>query len=125
MRWFLVCAGLFLGAFLYGLDTTVSAAIQAPILASLGDIEKLAWIGIGCPMGSIAVILLVGKAYGLFDIKARIISSILLFEIGSAICASAPNMNAMIFGRIIAGMGGSGMYMGFVALFLLHSFPSL
>ena len=40
------------------------------------------------------------------------IGSIVVFEIGSAICGAAPNMNAMIVGRVIAGMGGAGMYMG-------------
>ena len=63
-------------------------------------------------MGSVAVILLVGVANGMFDIKWLIIASITVFEIGSAVCGAAPNMNAMICGRIIAGMGGSGMYIG-------------
>jgi MFS family permease len=78
-------------------------------LQSLGEIEKLAWVGIGFPMGSVAVILLFGWLYQLFEIKYLFIGSILLFEIGSAICGAAPNMNAMIIGRVIAGMGGSGM----------------
>ena len=60
-------------------------------------------------MGSVAVILLFGWLYQLFEIKYLFIASILLFEIGSAICGAAPNMNAMIIGRVVAGMGGSGM----------------
>ena len=53
-----------------------------------------------------------GKAYGLFNKKWLYISSVLLFEIGSAICGASPNMNALILGRVIAGVGGSGMYSG-------------
>jgi MFS family permease len=94
------------------LDTTIAADVQGPILESLGEIEKLAWVGIGFPMGSVAVILLFGWLYELFEIKYLMIGSILLFEIGSAICGAAPTMNAMIVGRVIAGIGGSGMYMG-------------
>jgi len=63
-------------------------------------------------MGSVAIILLVGWCYALFEIKWLMIGSIVVFEIGSAICGAAPNMNAMIVGRVIAGMGGAGMYMG-------------
>ena len=63
-------------------------------------------------MGSVAIILLVGRCYALFEIKWLMIGSIVVFEIGSAICGAAPNMNAMIVGRVIAGMGGAGMYMG-------------
>ena len=76
----------------------------------------MAWVGIGFPMGSVAVILLWGWAYELFDIKKLFIGSVLLFEIGSAICGAAPNMNAMIVGRVIAGAGGAGMYLGYANL---------
>ena len=116
-RWTLVCVGLYLGALLYGLDTTISASVQGPILASLGEIEKLAWVGIGFPMGSVAVILLLGWCYALFEIKKLIIGSIVAFEAGSALCGAAPTMNAMIFGLVIAGIGGAGMYLGFVLFF--------
>ncbi len=44
------------------------------------------------------------------------IASIALFEAGSAVCGGAPNMNALIVGRVIAGIGGSGMYIGYGSL---------
>ncbi|KAF8851688.1 MFS general substrate transporter [Acephala macrosclerotiorum] len=104
--------GLFLGALLYGLDTTIAASVQGPILESLGEIDKLAWVGIGFPMGAVAVILLIGRFYGLFEIKYLMIGAVITFEAGSALCGAAPSMNAMIVGRVIAGMGGAGMYLG-------------
>jgi MFS family permease len=97
-----------------GLDTTIAADVQGPILKSLGEIEKLPWVGIGFPMGSVAVILLIGVSNGLFNIKILYIVSLLIFEVGSATCGAAPNMNAMICGRIIAGMGGAGIYIGYI-----------
>ncbi len=39
--------------------------------------------------------------------KWTYIMSVLVFEIGSAVCGAAPNMSALIVGRVIAGMGGS------------------
>lgn len=95
-----------------GLDTTIAADVQGPILESLGEIEKLAWVGIGFPMGSVATILLIGTCYGLFNIKYLQNASFILFEIGSAICGAAPSMNAMIVGRVLAGIGGAGLYLG-------------
>jgi MFS family permease len=38
--------------------------------------------------------------------------SVLLFEVGSAICGAAPTMDALIVGRAIAGVGGAGIYLG-------------
>lgn len=88
--------------------------MQGPILESLGEIEKLAWVGIGFPIGSVAAILLVGWCYTLFEIKYLMIGSFLLFEIGSAVCGIAPTMNIIIVGRIITGLGSVGIYLGYI-----------
>jgi MFS family permease len=53
-----------------------------------------------------------GKAYGMFSMKILFVVSLVLFEVGSAICGAAPNMDAIIVGRVIAGVGGAGVYVG-------------
>jgi MFS family permease len=111
-RWFIVCASLYMTCALYGLDTTIAADVQGPVIAALGHIEQLAWVGAGFPLGSVCVILLLGRLYELFNLKWNYIFTVLLFEIGSAVCGSAPTMNALIIGRVIAGAGGSGIYLG-------------
>jgi MFS family permease len=55
-----------------------------------------------------------GKLYGLFDCKWVYIASAILFNVGSAICGAAPNLEALIVGRVIAGVGGNGMYIGVI-----------
>lgn len=45
------------------------------------------------------------KAYGTFNPKWLYIDSMAVFEGGSALCGGAPNMNALIIGRTIAGVG--------------------
>jgi MFS family permease len=35
-----------------------------------------------------------------------------MFAAASALCGAAPSMNAIIIGRIWAGAGGAGMYLG-------------
>ena len=65
-------------------------------------------------MGSVAGIMFIGRLYNLFNIKILMNASILTFEVGSAVCGAAPTMNALIIGRVIAGIGGCGMYIGYV-----------
>jgi MFS family permease len=60
---------------------------------------------------------------GIFNIKYLLIASIIVFEIGSAVCGSAPKMNAIICGRIITGMGGAGMYNGSATNFFPRDRP--
>jgi MFS family permease len=95
-----------------GLDTTIAADVQGSVYESLGDIQNLPWVGLGFPMASVAVILFLGRAYGLFEVKRLILASLFIFEVGSALCGAAPTSNALIVGRVIAGMGGAGMYLG-------------
>jgi MFS family permease len=52
--------------------------------------------------------------YAVFDLKWMFISSMVVFEAGSALCGAAPDMNALIVGRAIAGLGGTGIFIGFV-----------
>lgn len=66
--------------------------------------------------------LLFGKLYGIFSIKCTFLTSIVLFEIGSAVCGAAPNSVALIFGRAVAGLGAGGITAGVIAI-LVHSVP--
>ncbi|KAF2853351.1 MFS general substrate transporter [Plenodomus tracheiphilus IPT5] len=115
--WFIVCISLYITCFLYGLDTTIAADIQAPIIQAFGQIEQLSWIGAGFPLGSVCVILLLGTLFNTFNMKWIFIFTVVLFEIGSAVCGAAPNMTALIIGRVLAGAGGSGIYLGSLQYF--------
>ncbi|KAF3941837.1 hypothetical protein ABW19_dt0210279 [Dactylella cylindrospora] len=112
IKWFMVIAAIFSTAFLYGLDNTIVADIQPQVIETYGDITKLTWLGSGFPLGSIATLLILSKVYGIFNTKWLYISSIILFLGGSALCGGAPTIDSLIVGRVIAGAGGQGMYLG-------------
>jgi MFS family permease len=131
--------------FLYSLDNTVVADITPAAVNAFGDVLKLPWLSVGyapaCPslhpcgatgsdhihfayrflLGGAAVVLPFGKLFGLFDAKWLYLLSSLLFNIGSALCGAAPNMNALIVGRALAGMGGNGMYLGVMTLLSVNT----
>ncbi|KAK1760395.1 major facilitator superfamily domain-containing protein [Echria macrotheca] len=111
-KWLLFCMSLYTTSFLYGLDTTIAADVQGPVVEQFGHIEQLAWIGAGFPLGSVAVILLLGNLFNHFNMKWIFIGGVVLFELGSLVCGAAPNMDALIVGRVLAGAGGAGIYLG-------------
>lgn len=53
-----------------------------------------------------------GKIYNLFSSKYVFLAALLIFETGSAVCATAPNSPVFIFGRSLAGMGSAGIQAG-------------
>lgn len=63
-----------------------------------------------------------GKLFGQFNSKILFLAAVFLFEAGSAVCGAAPSMNALIIGRAICGLGGSGIYIG--AMNLLSVFTT-
>ncbi|KAJ4371960.1 hypothetical protein N0V83_003733 [Neocucurbitaria cava] len=117
LRWILTCGALYSATLLYGLDTTIVADVQVPIVERFGHIDQLTWIGAAFPLGSVAIILPLGVLYEKLDSKWLYIGSFTLFEAGSALCGGAPNMTALIVGRVIAGIGGSGLYLGNLNIF--------
>ncbi|KAI0887885.1 MFS general substrate transporter [Annulohypoxylon maeteangense] len=116
-HWIIICVSLYITCALYGLDTTIAADVQGPVVQDLGHVEQLAWVGAGFPLGSVCVILLLGTLYRTFNMKWNFVATTVLFEAGSALCGAAPTMNALIVGRVIAGAGGSGIYLGSLQYF--------
>lgn len=53
-----------------------------------------------------------GKIYKYFRIKWIYLSALLLFEVGSVICATAPSSVVFIIGRAVAGLGSAGLRSG-------------
>ncbi|KAK8129051.1 hypothetical protein PG984_010159 [Apiospora sp. TS-2023a] len=111
-KWAAAVASLYIGALIYGLDGTIAADIQSAIIEQFGQVEKLTWIGTAFPLGSVCAILPGATLYSIFNLKTMFIGSIILFEAASALCGAAPDMNALIIGRAIAGVGGTGIFLG-------------
>jgi MFS family permease len=53
-----------------------------------------------------------GRLYQMYSTKWAFLTSIVVFEVGSALCGAAPNSIAFILGRAIAGMGAASIFSG-------------
>ncbi|TAQ89186.1 hypothetical protein B7494_g2485 [Chlorociboria aeruginascens] len=123
IRWWLIVISILASTFLFALDTTVVADVQANIVNSLGNLDKYPWLGAAFVLPAATLQLPWTKSYSLFNIKWLYIFHVLLFEVGSAIAGAAPSMDSLIVGRAIAGIGGSGMYVGGMAFFAVLTTP--
>lgn len=61
---------------------------------------------------------LTGRIYQLYPTKHVFLLSILVFEIGSAVCGAAPSSVVFIIGRAIAGLGAAGIFSGSAMIML-------
>ncbi|KAL8748076.1 MAG: hypothetical protein Q9190_000104 [Brigantiaea leucoxantha] len=91
------------------------------IISAFGNVDELPWLSVGFMIGGVAMIMPYGKFYNLLDAKWVYIGSFILFQASSALCGGAPNMTAEIIGRVFAGAGGNGMYLGLLTLISVNT----
>lgn len=56
-KWVATAASLYIGALIYGLDSTVVADLQPALIEQYNEFESLTWAGTGFPLGSFCSIL--------------------------------------------------------------------
>ncbi|KAM0173099.1 hypothetical protein ACHAPF_007014 [Botrytis cinerea] len=108
-RWALVISAISSSIFLYALDNTVVADLQHFIITRFGEVQKLPWLSVSFLLGATATNLVWVKIYTQFNAKWFYVFSVFVFELGPAVCAAAPSMNAVIVGRTLCGIGGAGL----------------
>ncbi|CAK7208728.1 hypothetical protein SCUCBS95973_000200 [Sporothrix curviconia] len=120
IRLLLIMLSIFIGMFLVTLDRLIVSTAIPQITNEFNSAGDIGWYGTAYMLTNCAFQLLFGKLYGVFSIKATFLTSIVLFEVGSAVCGAAPSSVALIFGRAIAGLGAGGITAGVIAI-LVHS----
>lgn len=108
----IITAGLVLSIFAAALDNTIIATVIPRITTEFGSIGNIAWYGSAFNITMAAFRSTWGKAFKYFPLKPTFISTIAIFELGNAICATASSSNMLIFGRVVAGIGAGGILTG-------------
>ncbi len=122
-----ILASIFLVVFLTALDRLIIGVAIPSITNEFGSLGDVGWYGSAYLLTSCAFMLFVGKIYTFYNPKWVYLASLVVFEIGSAVCGAAPNSNAFIVGRAIAGLGSAGLFQGGIIIIVyvvpLHKRP--
>lgn len=108
----MIVVALFIAMFLVALDMTIIGTAIPRITDQFKSLDDIGWYGSAFFLTLAAFQSSWGKAYKYFPLKGTFIASILVFEIGSLICAVAKDSKTLIVGRAIAGAGGAGVSSG-------------
>ena len=104
----LVVLGVLLPTFMGSLDQTILANALPTIGRDFNDIHNLPWLITAYLLASTAVMPLYGKIADIHGRRFSLRLAILAYMAGSFVCALAPNMMVLIFGRVLHGIGGGG-----------------
>ncbi|KAK3899145.1 putative HC-toxin efflux carrier [Staphylotrichum tortipilum] len=128
VRFWLTLLCNFLALFLVALDRTIIATAVPRISDEFQALGDIGWYGSSYMLTTACAQLLFGRVYKFYDMKWVFLLSIIIFEIGSALCGAAPNSTAFIVGRAIAGLGSAGIFSGCLLIMIpmipLHRRPA-
>ena len=104
--------GLCLAIFVVALDNTIIAAAIPRITTVFDSLNDVGWYGSSYLLTTTSLQPSFGKIYTYFDVKWTYLSALIIFELGSVLCAAAKNSVMLIVGRAVAGVGASALFSG-------------
>ncbi|WP_329623033.1 MFS transporter [Streptomyces sp. NBC_01255] len=104
-----VVAALMLGMGLAALDGTIVSTAVPQIVGDLGGLAVFSWLFSGYLLAVTVTLPVYGKLSDTFGRKPVLIAGIVLFLIGSLLCAAAWSMASLIAFRVVQGLGGGAL----------------
>ncbi|KAF7543739.1 hypothetical protein G7Z17_g10503 [Cylindrodendrum hubeiense] len=127
LKFWLIILSAFVSMFLVALDRTILSTAIPAITNEFNSLGDIGWYGSAYMLTTAAFQLVFGRIYKFYDLRLTFLATIILFEVGSAICGAAPNSTAFIIGRSIAGIGSAGIMTGsmmsIIPMIPLHKRP--
>ncbi|MDX2563791.1 MFS transporter [Streptomyces sp. TX20-6-3] len=104
-----VVAALMLGMGLAAIDGTIVSTAVPQIVGDLGGLAVFSWLFSGYLLAVTVTLPVYGKLSDTFGRKPVLIAGVVLFLIGSLLCAAAWNMASLIAFRVVQGLGGGAL----------------
>ena len=105
----LTMMSLCLSVTLSALDLTIVTTAVPAIVGSFESVAGYVWVGGAYILAYAAITPVWGSLADIWGRKPIIVTAVAIFFAGSLLCALAPDMNALIAGRAIQGLGAAGM----------------
>ncbi|KAJ7164486.1 transporter [Mycena filopes] len=112
----LVFVAMLLSLFLVALDQTILATALPRIASDFNAFSLQGWVSSSFILAQTVFLLFYGQVLRIFPAKWVLISAIVLFEIGSLVCGVAQNVDMLISGRVVSGVGAAGIFVAMLQI---------
>ncbi|KAI0965942.1 putative MFS multidrug transporter [Xylaria arbuscula] len=113
---FAALVGIISAFFIVLLDFSIISTAIPYITSDFHRLQDVGWYGGAYQLSSAALQPLTGKLYTYLSAKRTFIFFIVIFEIGSLLCAVSTSSTFFILGRTVAGVGVAGLENGALTL---------
>jgi len=121
-------AVLCLGVWLHAADSLLAATVMPSAIAEIGGVAFIYWTVALYQLGSIVAGAITGILAIRLGLRAAMTIAALIYGAGCTVSALAPDMAAMLLGRLLQGLGGWMMalsHVGVTRLFPARRWPQL
>src|SRR6266540_1820045 len=120
---YLIAITVSLASVLELLDTSIVNVAIPHMMGNLGaTLDQIAWVSTGYIVANVIVLPITGWLSAYFGRRRYFAGSIALFTIASFMCGNAGSLGALVFWRIIQGLGGGALLSTSQAI-LYEEFP--
>ncbi|EMC93670.1 hypothetical protein BAUCODRAFT_75853 [Baudoinia panamericana UAMH 10762] len=116
VEFILLVISLCFAIFCQALDNTIIATAIPRITDEFNSLDDVGWYASGYLLTTCAFQLSYGKLYNLFPIQWVFLVCLGIFELGSLVCGATPNSVGLIMGRVVAGIGSGGVFVGAILI---------
>ncbi|KAJ7262074.1 ABC transporter [Mycena rebaudengoi] len=109
-----VFTALLLSILLIALDQTILSTALPRIASDFNSFSLQGWVASSFVLAQTVFLLFYGQMLRIFPAKWIMVSSISIFEIGSLVCGLAQNVDQLIAGRVVSGVGAAGMFVAMI-----------
>jgi DHA2 family multidrug resistance protein len=121
-KW-LVTISVTTGTLMGTIDASIVNVALPHIRGAVGaTVEEIAWITTGFVIANVIVMPLVGFLGRLFGQKNVYLTALFVFIVGSALCGTAGSLGALVFWRVVQGLGAGALQPSEQAI-LRQTFP--
>ncbi|KAL6866450.1 hypothetical protein ACO1O0_002561 [Amphichorda felina] len=108
-RFWAILFVLSLTSLLTSLEATITSTVLPVIVAELDGGDDYIWVANGYFLTMASLQPMFGQIANIFGRRWPMIGSTVTFVVGSGICGGATSMTMLIAGRVLQGVGGSGI----------------
>jgi len=108
-RLYITLGATWVGVFLGAVDSSIIVTLSGPISSEFKSLSLLSWLAASYLIANATFQPLSGRLTDVFGRGPGLVFSNFMFGLGNLICGLAKDEQTMIFGRVVAGIGGGGL----------------
>ncbi|HRP07285.1 MAG TPA: DHA2 family efflux MFS transporter permease subunit [Gemmatimonadales bacterium] len=107
---YLIAIAVVLASVIQVIDTSIVNVAIPHMMGNFGaNLDEIAWVSTGYILASVIVIPMTGWLAGYFGRTRYFVASILIFTIASFFCGASRSLGALVFWRVVQGIGGGAL----------------